>query len=182
MAGPRRTCCGAELKTIRGATDAFRQVDQAEAVLGLVFDAALPAYREFHRDLLFHQTEETLFQPFFLGRVCEAVLQQGGPWDQSDRIVPAAIHQLNDYIGHRPVAVLRTEQKIQPYDHEWVRPVPLWIREAGAAAGPYRELVEAALAILDATDPVAAVPGQVQPSISSTNWHSTRGRTTSTIR
>ena len=159
--GPRRNRPGrfwgrrlrAELQAVRGTTDAFRQVDQAEAVLGLVFDAALPAYREFHRDLLFHQTDETLFQPFFIGRMCEAVLQQGGPWDEPDRIVPAAIHQLNDYIGHRPVAVLRTEQKIQPYDHEWVRPVPLWIRGAGVAPGPYRELVETALAILDATDP-----------------------------
>ena len=143
----------AELQAVRGTTDAFRQVEQAEAVLGLVFDAALPAYREFHRDLLFHQTEETLFQPFLIGRMCEAVLQQGGPWQESDRIVPAAVHQLNDYLGHRPVAVLRTEQKIQPYDHEWVRPMPLWIRGAGVAPGPYRELVETALAILDATDP-----------------------------
>ena len=51
----------------------------------------LPAYRQFHRDLLFHQTDEALFQPFFLGRACEAVLQQGGPWDQADRIVAEAI-------------------------------------------------------------------------------------------
>ena len=51
------------------------------------------------------------------------------------------------------MAVLRTEQKIQPYDHEWVRPIPLWIRGAGVAVGPYRELVETALAILDAADP-----------------------------
>ena len=112
-----------------------------------------PAYREFHRDLLFHQTDETLFQPFFIGRVCEAVLQQGGPWDEPDGSSRRALHQLNDYLGHRPVAVLRTEQKIQPYDHEWVRPIPLWIRGAGVAHGPYRELVETALAILDATDP-----------------------------
>jgi hypothetical protein len=142
-----------QLQAVRGTSDAFRQVDQAEAVLRLVFDAVLPAYREFHRDLLFHQTEETLFQPLFIGRVCEAVLQQGGPWDQAERLVPAVLRQLNDYIGHRPVAVLRTAQKIQPYEHEWVRPVPLWIRGAGVADGPYRELVETALAILDATDP-----------------------------
>jgi hypothetical protein len=143
----------AELQAVRGASDAFRQVDQAQAVLGIVFDDLLPAYRQFHRDLLFHQTEEALFHPFFIGRGCEAVLQQGGPWHQSDRIVPAALRQLNDYLGHRPVAVLRTEQKIQPYDHEWVRPIPLWIRGAGAGWGPYRELVETALALLDATDP-----------------------------
>ena len=141
------------MQAVRGTSDAFRQVEQAEAVLGLVFDAALPAYRKFHRDLLFHQTEAGLFQPFFIGRVCEAVLQQGGPWNQAERIVPAVLRQLNDYIGHRPVAVLRTEQKIQPYQHEWVRPIPLWIRGAGAAVGPYRELVETALAILDTADP-----------------------------
>ena len=143
----------AELQALRGKSDVFQQIDQAEAVLRLVFDATLPAYREFHRNLLFHQGDEGLFQPFFIGRVCEAVLRQGGPWDETERIVPAALHQLNDYLGHRPVAVLRTEQKIQPYDHEWVRPVPLWIRGAGVAFGPYRELIETALAILDATDP-----------------------------
>ncbi len=142
-----------ELQAVRGVSDAFRQVEQVETVLGLVFDAALPAYREFHRDLLFHQTEETLFRPFFIGRVCEAVLQQGGPWRETGRIVPAAVRQLNDFIGYRPVAVLRTEQKIQPYDHEWVRPIPLWIRGVGVAAGPYAELIETALAILDAADP-----------------------------
>ncbi|MCE5266837.1 MAG: hypothetical protein LLG00_03010 [Planctomycetaceae bacterium] len=142
-----------ELLAVRGATEAFRQVDQAEAAIRLVFEAALPAYREFHRDLLFHQTEETLFQPFFVGRMCEAVLQQGSPWEETDRIVRGAIRRLNDYLGHRPVAVLRSEQKLQPYEHEWVRPIPLWIRGAGAAVGPYRELVETALAILDATDP-----------------------------
>ena len=142
-----------ELQAARSTSDAFEQSDQAEAVLRLVFDVVPPAYRQFHRDLLFHQTDETLFQPFFLGRVCEAVLRQGGPWEEDDRIVPAVIHQLNDYLGHRPVAVLRTEQKIQPYDHEWVRPIPLWIRGAGVAFGPYRELVETALDILHATDP-----------------------------
>ena len=81
------------------------------------------------------------------------MLQQGGPWNQSDRIVPAALRQLERL--HRPSAGGRAPygQKIQPYDHEWVRPIPLWIRGAGASQGPYRELVETALAMLDATDP-----------------------------
>ena len=72
---------------------------------------ALPAYREHHRDLLFHQTEVSLFQPFFIGRMFEVVLRQGPPLDESDRIVHGAIARLNDFIGHRPVAVLRSEQK-----------------------------------------------------------------------
>jgi len=143
----------AGLGELRGSSPAFRRVDQAEAVLGLVFDAALPAYRRHHRDLLFHQTDERLFQPLFIGRVCEAVLQQGGPWGQSERIVRGALGHLNDYLGHRPVAVLQTEQKIQPYLNEWVCPIPLYVRGAGAAVGPYRELIEQALEILSATDP-----------------------------
>jgi len=142
----------AALEKLRGESDAFRQVEQAEAVLRMVFDVVLPAYRDYHRDLLFHQTEERLFQPLFIGRVCEAVLQQGGPWDESDRIVRGALHQLNDYLGHRPVAVLETEQKIQPYAHEYVRPIPLYIRGAGVGVGRYRELIEKALEIFATTD------------------------------
>lgn len=142
-----------ELETLQATSDAFRRVDQAEAVLHMVFDTVLPGYRNYHSDLLFHQTPEMLFQPFFIGRVCEVVLQQGGPWQETDRILAASLQQLNDFLGHRPVPVLRTEQKIQPYDHERVRPIPLWIRGAGVAYGPYAELIETALAILDTTDP-----------------------------
>ena len=47
------------LQELHGRGEAFRQIDQAEAVLGLVFDKTLPGYRQFHADLLFHQTEET---------------------------------------------------------------------------------------------------------------------------
>ena len=70
------------LARLGGRSDAFRDVDQAGAVLRLVFDVVLPGYRRHHGDLLFHQTDERLFQPFFIGRVCEAVLAEGGPWDQ----------------------------------------------------------------------------------------------------
>ncbi len=80
-------CLASTLHDLHGSGDAFREVEQAEAVLGLVFEKTLPGYRQFHHDLLFHQSEESLFQPLFIGRACEAVLQQGGPWDQTDRIV-----------------------------------------------------------------------------------------------
>ena len=169
----------AELNAVEGTSQAFRRVQQAEAVLKLVFDAALPAYREFHRDLLFHQSDESLFQPFFIGRTCEAVLRQGGPWEETGRIISGAIAQLNDYIGHRPVAVLRSEQKLQPYDHEWVRPIPLWIRGAGVARGPYRELVESALAILDGADPAMLLESMFSLE-QLDELASTRGLTTST--
>jgi len=141
------------LERLHGGSEAFRQVEQAQAVLELVFQSTLPAYRQHHRDLLFHQSEEALFQPFFLGRVCEAVLRQGAPWDQTQRIVDGALGLLDDFIGHRPVAVLQTEQKLQPYAHEWVRPIPLMIRAAGVAWGKYHDVVEKALEILQSTEP-----------------------------
>jgi hypothetical protein len=142
-----------ELRQRAGTSEAFRSTEQAEAVLALVFEHALPAYRRHHRDLLFHQTEEYLFQPFFIARTCEAVLRQGGPWNETDRIVAGTLQALNDYLGYRPLPVLRTRQKIQPYDHERVRPIPLYVRGAGAACGPYRSLIETALGILEQTDP-----------------------------
>ena len=140
------------LQEVCGRSDAFREVEQAEAVLGMVFDKTLPAYRQFHSDLLFHQSEQSLFQPLFIGRACEAVLQQGGPWEQSERIVTGAVAHLNDYLGHRPVAVLRTQQKIQPYAHEWVRPIPLFISGAGVGVGRYHDLVPRSLEILGDID------------------------------
>jgi len=142
----------AGLQRLRGSGQAFRNVEQAEGVLSLVFDVVLPGYRQFHRDLLFHHTEESLFQPFWIGRVCEAVLAAGGPWDDRKRILQGALTRLNDFLGHRPVAVLRTAQKIQPYAHERVRPIPLYIRGAGLAFGRFREVIQHALAILAATD------------------------------
>jgi hypothetical protein len=140
------------LGALQRESTTFHDAAQATAVLELVFDRALPAYREFHRDLLFHHTDASLFRPFFVGRVCEAVLRQGPPWNEAERIVPAAIGQLNDFIGHRPVAALES-QRIEPYPHELVRPIPLYIRGAGYSFGPEREVVAAALKLLDRTDP-----------------------------
>jgi hypothetical protein len=156
---------GTTLTDLHGRSEAFRQVDQARAVLQLVFETVLPGYRRFHADLLFHQTDESLFQPFFLGRVFEAVLAQGGPWDQAERISRDAIRQLNDFLGYRPVAVLRTQQKIQPYVHEWVRPIPLWVRGAGVAAGRYHDLVQQALEILRGTDPSLLFEAMFDPEL-----------------
>jgi hypothetical protein len=141
-----------ELEAMRGSSAAFCSTEQAEAVLSITFDRALPAYRQHHRDQLAHLSDGDLFRPFFVARVLEAVLAQGGPWHEADRIVRDAIRQLNDFVGHRPVAVLE-RQKCEPYQHERARPIPLYIRGAGAAAGQYQGLVEHALEILARTDP-----------------------------
>jgi hypothetical protein len=130
----------------------FGDVSQARAVVLMLVEQLLPAYRQFHRDLLWHQTDAALWRPFFLGRAFEAILAQGGPWDETERIVAGALDTLNDYIGYRPVAVLESRQ-IEPYPHERVRPIPLYVRGVGVACGPYEELITRALAILAETDP-----------------------------
>ena len=111
----------------------------------------LKAYRAHHADLLAHQPDADLWQPLFLARVCEAVLNQRAPWDETQRIVEGALKQLNDYVGHRPVAVLENERRGEIYDHERVRPIPLFLRGAGVAVGKYHDVVELALKILEAT-------------------------------
>jgi hypothetical protein len=140
------------LCTLRGTSAAFADTEQAEAVIDLGFDHLLADYLYFHRELLWHQTPENLFRPFFLARVCEAVLAQGGPWNESERIRQGALKQLNSFIGHRPVAVLQTPQQVEPYAHEWVCAVPLYLRGAGVGRGEHQELIEAALNILQTTD------------------------------
>ncbi len=131
---------------------AFQDCDQAASVLELMWLNFLPAYLDFHRDLLFHQEPEGIFNGYFLGRAMEAVLQQGPPWTEHERIVASAIEALNDYVGYRPVAVLEG-RRLEPYAHEWVRPVPLFIADIGVSAGPYEEVVTKCLELLRETDP-----------------------------
>ncbi len=141
------------LEELKASSEAFKHSEQAETVLHLVFDELLPEYREFHKDLLFHQREDTLFQPFFIGRACEAVLSEGGPWEETDRIISRALRHLNVLLGYRPIPVLEGQEKHQAYPHEFVAPIPLYIAGAGVAYGRYQSLIEKALEILRSTDP-----------------------------
>lgn len=142
-----------ELQSLRSAdAAAFRDSAQVEAVLALTADALLPTYRRHHADLLGHQTERELWQPFFLARAFEAVLEQSGPWNEAERIVAGAMNRLNDFTGYRPVAILETRPRGEPYEHEKVRPIPLFLRGAGVASGPYHGLVRRALDLLERTD------------------------------
>ena len=131
---------------------AFRDSEQATAVLRLLENDLIPAYWTFHRDLLFHQSPETVFNAFMLGRFCEVLLKQGAPWNETERLVNGSIKQLNDYIGHRPVPQLET-RKIEAHPHEWLRPVPLYVRGAGVVEGPMKTVVETALRLLADTHP-----------------------------
>ncbi|MDZ4818248.1 MAG: hypothetical protein SGJ20_04660 [Planctomycetota bacterium] len=142
-----------QLQELSQSVPALRDPQQAQAVLQLTFEQVLPAYRRHHRDLLFHQPDRDLFRPFFIGRVFEAVLAEGSPWDETDRIVAGALLRLNDFVGHRPLAVLSSEQKVDLYRNERVRPVPLYVQQAGVAAGRYHDLVKGALELLKSTSP-----------------------------
>ncbi|MFQ5732177.1 MAG: hypothetical protein ACE5KM_09500 [Planctomycetaceae bacterium] len=137
-----------QLTSLEG-TAAFEDVSQARAVIPLAFEACVAVYRRHHADLLFQLGNDELEQPLFLARVAEAVLAQGPPWDEADRIVGGAVAQLNDFIGYRPVAVLENDRTMQPYPHEAFRPVPLFIRGAGVGVGPAHDLIQRALELFE---------------------------------
>lgn len=143
------------LESLRAEGRAFADAEQALGVLRLAGQFR-QAYARFHADLLWGREDQELWRPLFLGRVFEAILAQGPPWD--DAALNAARDRFDDYIGYRPVAVLETDQKIEPYRHEWVRPIPLYIACArvsggsGVGHGRRRELLERTLRLLRETD------------------------------
>jgi len=143
----------ATIDRLEEAGGPFADVRQARKIVELLQQKLLPAYAEFHCELLYHQCEAFLWSPFFIGRAFEGLLAQGAPWDESQRIVEGAIASLNDYVGYRPVAILESGQGAQPYAHEFVQPIPLYIRGAGVATGPYQPMLARALEILHSTDP-----------------------------
>ncbi len=155
----------ADLAALKGGGGAFRDAVQADAVLEIAFARVLPEYRRFHADLLFHHSERELFQPFFLARVLEAVLAQGGPWNEDRRIIAGALRLLSDYAGHRPVAILETRPRGEPYEHEKVRPIPLFIRGAGVAHGRYHDLIARGLELLAATERDLLAEGGFDPQL-----------------
>jgi hypothetical protein len=143
----------AALARLQRAGGAFADAAQAKTVIQLLTEKFPKAYCEFHRDLLHHQAPAELWRPFFLGRAAEALLSQGPPWNEAERIIDGALTSVNDYVGYRPAAVLSSGARSEPYAHEYVRPIPLYIRGAGVAAGRYEAIVGRALDILKATDP-----------------------------
>ena len=155
-----------DLARLQQTDPAFRDDRQAAAVLGLVFDQLLPAYRQFHRDLLEHQPAGGLERPFFIMAAAQAVLATGGPWDGPDsQLIDRAIARLNDYLGWRPVAVLENGQLSEPYPHERVRPLPLFVAEAGTAHGRYAGLVGRAIGILQEAPPELLRQADFEPEL-----------------
>jgi hypothetical protein len=151
---PDAAACVARLLTQRldhleRQAPAFRNATQARQVLKLVFEQLPKAYRTFHRDLLEHQPPGSLERPFFMAAAAQAVLATGGPFETPQPLLDRAIGMLNDYVGWRPVAVLENERLSEPYPHEKVRPLPLFVAGAGVAHGRYAKLISGALGILE---------------------------------
>jgi hypothetical protein len=141
------------LAEISKGSKTFRIDDQAGQVLKIVRDHVTTKYRKFHEDILFHQSDDILFNSFFIAKIFETVIKQGSPFTEIDRIVPNVIGELNDYIGYRPVAILEGEERHEPNEHEWVAPIPLYIEGIGIANGKYKNVIDKALSILQKTDP-----------------------------
>lgn len=138
------------LTVLSSKNDSFKNADQARQTLEIVFDQTLDDYRAFHSDILFHQNYEGIFNSFFIGRAFESALETR---NSDDSLTSThVIRRLNDYVGHRPIATLETH-KAEPYENEWVRPVPLYIQGAGAAFGPYQRIVEIAIETISHTSP-----------------------------
>ena len=133
---------------------AFRDARQARAVLEILFDRLLPAYRAYHCDLLEHQPPGGIERPFFVMAAAQAVLATGGPFEidaaETDAIVAQSIASVNDYVGWRPVAVLENGRLSDPYPHERVRPIGLFVAGVGVAHGRPFGLVSGAIEILAA--------------------------------
>ncbi len=142
----------AELRTrladLESTTPAFRDAAQARWAIDTAFDSLLPAYRRFHADVLEHQPPGAIERPFLVMAAIRSLLAESGPDDDRDTGVQRAIDRVNDYVGWRPVAVLENGRLSEPYPHERVRPIPLYVAGAGAAHGRYRQLVAGAIAIL----------------------------------
>lgn len=142
------------LEALSQESDAFRNAAQAKEVISLLLLELLPAYMDFHRDLLFHQEPEVLFNGFFMGVAADAILsvRTDEPDLDDETTVQRAIDRIDDFVGYRPIAMLEN-RNCQPYRHEFVRPVPLYIREAGVSAGPYDDIIRLAIETLRETDP-----------------------------
>ncbi|REJ91462.1 MAG: hypothetical protein DWQ34_14990 [Planctomycetota bacterium] len=138
-----------ELNSLAGSSAAFADCRQANAVIGYALEELPEAYRAHHADLLFHLEDSDFEQPYLLGCFFEAVLAEGEPWDDRNRIINGALARLNDFVGYRPVAVLENGRRSEVYDHERYRPLPVYIRGAGTAAGKYHDLIEQTIAFLD---------------------------------
>ena len=138
----------ADLASDPDAGTAFADTSQAERIIRLLWSELLPAYLDFHRDLLFHQEPELVFNGFLMAKAADALLSIGDANGLDEKkIIQQAIDRMDDFVGYRPVAMLEN-RRCEPYRHEFVCPVSLYINGAGVSAGPYQKIISLAIEIL----------------------------------
>lgn len=133
-----------ELDSLAGSSAAFNDITQAKSVLALCFDKVYSAYREHHGDLLAHVPVDIYCEPFFVARVLEATLRSRTAED----VAAAALADLNDFLGYRPVPVLESGRRSEIYANERHAPLPVYVRDAEVASGRYHDLLAGALKLL----------------------------------
>lgn len=146
-----KNCLLSALSTLQQNDEpGFGDTAQATNAVIRALEQVIPAYRQYHEDLLFHLNDADFFSPFFLCRILEATLQSASQhgWDDETQLISTALKALNQFVGYRPVAVLENERKAEVYDHERFCPVPLYVQDVGVAAGPWRALLESTLQFL----------------------------------
>ena len=139
------------LESLELSDPSFQNAAQAKGVLDTTSEFLI-AYREHHCDLLFHQPDEQLFNSFFVGLVMQAVLKNAARFPDRDSLIAQSLLEVNDFIGHRQVATLES-QKVEPYAHEWVCPIPIYLAGAGAAWGRYEQVIKIAIGFIERSDP-----------------------------
>lgn len=181
------------LKWVQPTSDVFARDLQVRQALLFGFQYFFPSYRVWHKDLLFHQKDDTLFNAFSIGQAFYAILKENAfeavkpeeaqidssaifleisdfqtvsdsrtvseKAEFAPKMTPElraavkrVISRYDDFIGYRPIPVLHSRQKMQPYHHEWVHAIPLYVRGVGVAHGPFEKMVSEALEILKGTD------------------------------
>ncbi|MEM8679972.1 MAG: hypothetical protein AAGF97_11515, partial [Planctomycetota bacterium] len=139
------------LSDLQQSESAFANVDQARSILQQLNEAIIPGFLEFHRDLLFHRQPSEVMNAFMVGRMSEVALRLHSEHVATDQLAQRVIEELNDFLGHRPVAVLES-QKIEPRAHERIRPIPLYVQGAGVVSNEHAELIQKAVELLKTTD------------------------------
>jgi len=132
-----------ESDKLQGTSAVFQNMEQSQQVTRLALGEFLRAYRQHHVDLLFHLKPLEFEQPLLIGAFFEAVLAQGGPWDEHARIISVALKLINDFVGYRPIPVLENGMRMEIYDHERHRPVPIYMEGVGVGHGQYADLITA---------------------------------------
>ena len=140
------------LDRLQQESPAFRDVSQAPQVGAVAVERIATGVLGLSSRLAVSSRTGGAIQRIFPRSLCRSVAV--GTWGVATTkvIIDETIRRLNDFVGYRPVAMLEN-RRCEPYQYEFVRPIPLYVRGAGVSAGPYHHVVSLVLEILCKTNP-----------------------------